>query len=454
MSEVKAVSVGQLVRRMRNLLEIEIGELWVEGEVSNLRMQASGHAYFSLKDAKSQISCAMFSARRRDGWQALEDGAKVRVFGEVTIYEARGTAQLVVKRVEAVGQGDLQARFEKLKGDLQAEGLFDAAHKQALPSFPRTIGLVTSPTGAALQDMINVLSRRAPWVKAILYPVSVQGKGAEKGIARAIQQLGDPERYGLPRCDVLIVGRGGGSLEDLWNFNEEVVARAIHACPVPVVSAVGHEIDFTIADFVADERAPTPSAAAELVVPDGEELRRRLRRTGEALRRPVREALRRGEEVLRYARRGALARSSEKVLREPVLRVDELRNQLALAMKDRLQEAAREVREHRASWRVLHPLMMVERRQDGLAQMKLRLRHGAGGPLEEFAKRLGRSGELLRTLGPESAFARGFSITMTEKGEIVTDPAAVEKGVVLQTKMAGGILRSVVEKGNTGSGQE
>jgi exodeoxyribonuclease VII large subunit len=290
--------------------------------------------------------------------------------------------------------------------------------------------------------MMNVLSRRAPWVTAVLYPVQVQGKGAEQGIARAIECLGNPEQHGLPRCDVIITGRGGGSLEDLWNFNEEIVARAIHACPIPVVSAVGHEIDFTIADFVADERAPTPSAAAELVVPDAGELRERLRRMGEAMRRPVREAVRRGDDILRYARRGVLARDPEKVLREPVLRVDELRGRMNQAVKDRVNDLAATVRDHRSSWKSLHPLVMVARREEMLSRWRLRLGHASASRLEALAKRLDRSGELLRTLGPESAFARGFSITMTETGQVVTDPASVQDGQLLETRMAGGTLRS------------
>jgi exodeoxyribonuclease VII large subunit len=212
-----AMSVGKLVRRMKNLLEIEIGDVWVEGEVSNLRRQASGHYYFTLKDESAQLGCAMFGAKRREGHEALEDGAKVRVFGEVTIYEARGQTQLVIKKVKAAGLGDLQARFEALKRKLQAEGLFEAEHKKKLPPFPTTIGLVTSPTGAALQDMMTVLTRRAPWVRAVLYPVQVQGAGAERGIARAIRELGDPEKHGLPRCDVIITGRGGVASGDRWS---------------------------------------------------------------------------------------------------------------------------------------------------------------------------------------------------------------------------------------------
>ncbi|OYV04928.1 MAG: exodeoxyribonuclease VII large subunit, partial [Verrucomicrobiales bacterium VVV1] len=253
----KALSVTQLCRRIKNVVEIEVGELWIEGEVSNLKKQASGHWYFSLKDDGAQIQCAMFGARKRSGHEALEDGSLVRVFAEVSVY---------------AGQGDLQARFEALKRKLHAEGLFDAERKKPIPKFPRVVGIITSDTGAAIRDILNVLGRRAPWVQPVLFPVRVQGKGAEFEIAKAIEKMGNPEKFGYPRCDVMIVGRGGGSIEDLWNFNEEVVARAIAACPIPIISAVGHEIDFTISDFVADLRAPTPSAAAELAVPDGEEL--------------------------------------------------------------------------------------------------------------------------------------------------------------------------------------
>lgn len=440
-----SMSVTQLVRRMKNLLEIEIGDVWVEGEVSNLRKQASGHYYFSLKDEGAQLGCAMFGARRREGHEALEDGAKVRVFGEVTVYEARGQAQMVVKKVKAAGLGDLQARFEALKKKLQAEGLFDEEAKKPLPSFPMTIGLVTSATGAALQDMRNVLSRRAPWVKAVLYPVNVQGAGAENGIARAIEELGDAERYGLPQCDVIIVGRGGGSLEDLWNFNEEVVARAISGCPIPIVSAVGHEIDFTISDFAADMRAPTPSAAAELVVPDAAELKERLRRMREGMQRPVQQRVGQAAELLRMARRGVLARDAEKVLREPMLRLDEVRASLSRAGRERISQLALRVADRGARWKALHPLIVVEQRRQGLGQFRKRFAQLARHRLELLEERVGRAKKLLKTLGPESAFERGFSITLTGEGQVVTDPAQVEEGQELRTKMLGGTLRSRVE---------
>ena len=343
--DVRVLSVTQLVRRMKNVLEVQVGEIWVEGEVSNLRKQLSGHWYFSLKDEHAQISCAMFGARRREGCAALADGAMVRVLAEATLYEARGQAQLVVHRVEPAGLGALQARFEALKRKLDAEGLFDPARKRPLPAFPRTIGVVTSESGAALRDILHVLERRAPWVRVVLAPVRVQGKGAELEIARAIEQLGRADQFGWPRCDVLIVGRGGGSLEDLWNFNEEIVARAIHACPVPVVSAVGHEIDFTIADFVADLRAATPSAAAELVAPDRGELRRHLDTLRRRITRHAAERIERLDTRLAGIRRGVLGRGPDPLLREPVMRVDALRAALEAATRAALATRAARCRE-------------------------------------------------------------------------------------------------------------
>ena len=445
MSEVKAMSVTQLVRRMRNVLQVEVGECWVEGEVSNLRRQASGHWYFSLKDDSAQISCAMFGAKRREGCGALADGVKVRVFAEVTLYEARGQAQLVVLKVEAAGAGELQARFEALKKKLDAEGLFAPENKQPLPFFPRTIGLVTSPTGAAIRDMLNVLERRAPWLRVVLAPVRVQGKGAEVEIAAAIGRLGEPEKSGVPRCDLLIVGRGGGSLEDLWNFNEEVVARAIAACPIPVISAVGHEIDFTIADFVADLRAPTPSAAAELAVPDREELRERMRGLRRRLERRAGGQIERLGAVLDGFRRGVLGRAGEVLLREPVMRVDALRAAMAATVRGALAGRVARCRELAVQHRAHHPARQIERRGEILAGLGRRL---AGAPevrIEQQAEHLRGLAALLRTLGPESAFQRGFSITMNRDGKVVRSPGELESGELLRTRLAEGEVRSRVE---------
>ena len=258
-----AITVSQLNRQVKTLLETGLTRLWVEGEISNLAKPASGHLYFSLKDKSAQIRAAFFRQRQRGPTIGLKNGDQVLVFGRVSIYEARGDYQLIVEQVEPAGEGALKRQFEVLKKKLEAEGLFDADRKTALPAFPERIGVITSPTGAAIRDILSVLGRRFPSIPVVVYPAAVQGEAAPPEL---IDALGTAIRRG--ECDVLIMGRGGGSLEDLWAFNDEGLARAIAESPIPIVSAVGHEVDFTIADFVADVRAPTPSGAAELIVPD------------------------------------------------------------------------------------------------------------------------------------------------------------------------------------------
>ena len=312
--------------------------------------------------------------------------------------------------------------------------------KKPLPGFPQVIGLITSATGAALQDIVSVLTRRAPWVKAVLFPVAVQGSGAAAGIARAIRMMSDPENHGLPRCDVVVVGRGGGSLEDLWNFNEEEVARAIANCSIPIVSAVGHEIDFTIADFVADLRAPTPSAAAELIVPDERELRSKLQRLRGGLQRPVHAKIRSAQELIRFARRGVLAHDSQRVLREPILRADEVAATMRRLVADRISSREQRISDRRTAWKARHPRLVVERRVEGLRQFRLRYSQQARHCLQSAFQRMERLRQLVRTLGPESAFERGFSITMSKSGTLVTDPEQVDNGDQLVTRVAGCLL--------------
>ncbi len=271
---------------MRLLLEDTVESLWISGEVANWTRARSGHCYFSLKDESSQLKCVMFRTEAEQLPVDPEDGMTVRVFGGLTLYEARGDYQLVVRRLESEGaEGLWRIAFEKLRSKLEAEGLLAPERKRPLPSYPECVGVVTSPTGAALRDIVSVLARRAPWIRLVLRASRVQGEGAASEIAEAIQFLA---ASGLP--DVIVVGRGGGSVEDLWAFNEEPVARAIAASPVPVVSAVGHEVDVTISDLVADVRAPTPSAAAESVAPDGAVLASQMRRTQERLGRGLRRS--------------------------------------------------------------------------------------------------------------------------------------------------------------------
>ncbi len=429
---------------MKNLIEVQIGGVWVEGEVSNLRKQGSGHWYFSLKDEGAQISCAMFGAARRDGADALADGAKVRVFAEPSVYEARGQLQIIVLRAERAGLGELQARFEALKNKLLAEGLFDVARKKVLPGFPRKIGVVTSETGAALQDMLHVFARRAPWVTVVLFPVRVQGRGAELEIARAVEMMSDAVKHGLPVCDLLIVGRGGGSLEDLWNFNEEIVARAIAACALPVISAVGHEIDFTIADFVADVRAPTPSAAAELAVPDFRELQERLATRRQRMERLLIETLATMQRRLENCRRGPLAKETERMLQEPVMRLDRLRERLDAVIRPALDSAQARCSAATHLLAARTPAHVLARRTETLAALHGRMERTTNERFAAVAAKLETSRGMLRTLGPELTFERGFSMTIGADGKAVKSAVDLKEGEVLTTKFAHGSAESKV----------
>src|SRR5213592_3231390 len=294
----KILTVSELTRSIRDTLETKFGAGWFQGEVSNYKLHPSGHQYFTLKDARAQIACVIFRNTMAPLRQPLADGAHVQLYGNVSVFEARGQYQLSVQIIQSIGLGVLQAKFDALKRKLDAEGLFDPARKRALPKFPKRIGIVTSPSGAAIRDILNVLRRRARGIEILINPVRVQGIGAAAEIASAINELSNPSTI-WPAIDLIVVARGGGSIEDLWEFNEEIVARAIAAALVPIVSAVGHEIDFTIADFVADLRAPTPSAAAELIVPAAAELDRRINELTVCLQRCWRNFLAREQTRLR-----------------------------------------------------------------------------------------------------------------------------------------------------------
>src|SRR6266566_1951127 len=294
-------TVSELTRSIRGTLETKFGAVWVQGEISNYKLYPSGHQYFTLKDQRAQIGCVIWRDTMAPVRQPLADGAQVQVYGTVTVFEARGQYQLNVQILQPRGVGMLQAKFEALKRKLEAEGLFAAERKRPLPKFPRRIGIVTSPSGAAIRDMLNVLRRRAPWLQILISPVRVQGTGAAQEIAVAVRELTAPNDAFAP-LDLIVVARGGGSMEDLWEFNEEIVARTIADVSVPIVSAIGHEIDFTICDFVADLRAPTPSAAAELIVPDIVDLRRHMDAATRGLGRELTNRLRDSQQRLDHAR--------------------------------------------------------------------------------------------------------------------------------------------------------
>ncbi|MCR4404417.1 MAG: exodeoxyribonuclease VII large subunit [Candidatus Acetothermia bacterium] len=356
----RVYTVSELNREVRELLESALAYLWVEGEVSNLKLHSSGHLYFTLKDEGAEIDAALFGAESRGLAFLPENGQKVLAFGRVTIFERRGRYQLVIRELRPAGIGRLQLEFERLKEHLRAEGLFDEARKRPLPPFPELIGIVTSPEGAAIRDICSIIARRYPLVELLLFPARVQGEGAAAEIARAIAAANEYRRDGRG-LDVLIVGRGGGSLEDLWAFNEEIVARAIYGSKVPVVSAVGHEIDFTIADFVADVRAPTPSAAAELVVPDRAEIIARIRERLGKLINAEQSLLQQQEARLESILRSYAFRLTGKRLEEELQALDELGERLGRAIARHLQRCEEQLQSLLGRLEVANPLAVLAR---------------------------------------------------------------------------------------------
>ncbi len=444
MIDSEVFTVSALTRSIRAVLEEHFGSVRVEGEISNHRLQSSGHQYFTLKDESSQISCVLFRGAGARLSMPLRDGMQVQLSGELTVYEARGSYQIVVRTVQPKGQGSLQQRFEALKQKLADEGLFDQEWKKPVPRFPRCVALVTSPTGAAIRDMLNILTRRAPWLRILVFPVRVQGQGAELEIARAIGMLNRAEAVGLPVPDTLVVGRGGGSLEDLWNFNEEVVARAIFASEIPVISAVGHEIDFTIADFVADLRAPTPSAAAELLAPDVQELRRHFDGLEKRLAFRVNTALEHHARVLDLMDRGALHREPERVLREAEQEVDDVEARF----HDALDSFWRVVEERLTGRQMVlerfHPERLLAEAGHRLDLMQHRLAGAMRQRLERDDERVRSMRKLLKNLGPDAVLSRGFSLTTDATGRAISDVAKVRVGDMLITRLANGKVSSVV----------
>jgi exodeoxyribonuclease VII large subunit len=416
----KVLTVSELTRSIRGTLETKFAAVWVQGEISNYKQHSSGHQYFTLKDQRTQISCVIWRDTMAPLRQLLADGAQVQVYGTVTVFEARGQYQFNVQIIQPRGVGLLQAKFEALKRKLEAEGLFTAERKRSLPRFPRRIGIVTSPSGAAIRDMLNVLRRRAPWLHIVINPVRVQGTGAAQEIAVAIGELATPNEAFAP-VDLIVVTRGGGSIEDLWEFNEEIVARAIFHSAVPIVSAVGHEIDFTICDFVADLRAPTPSAAAELIVPDIIDLRRQIDRCAHALGRQLLNRLRDAQQRLDHAR--------EILQRCLAHKIDWYKRGLVQAL--RVLQARSPVRE----------LMM---RRNRFADLQRRLLACPARLIENARHRFNHIEGILRVLGPDATLRRGYSITLDERGEIIRTIAAVRPKMKVRTRVSDGEFGSEV----------
>ncbi len=435
-------SVSRLNREARMLLERGLAALWVEAEISNLARPGSGHWYFSLKDAGAQIRCAMFRQRNMLAQCNPADGLRVLVRGRVSLYEPRGDFQLIVDHIEEAGEGELRRQFELLKAKLQREGLFDETRKRPLPALPRRIGVITSPTGAAVRDILHILARRFPAVPVLIYPVQVQGTAAPGQIVAAIDKAG-----ARAECDVLILARGGGSLEDLWAFNDEGVARALADCSIPVVTGIGHEVDFTIADFVADRRAPTPSGAAEIVVPDGAEIAQRFA-AGE---RRLAGALRRLLEQRRNAQRWLLGRLGQchpgVRLAHQAQRLDDLDQRLQRAVRQRLEDCAGRLRYQQAHLQRLSPVARVREASQGMTALSRRLHSAMRTQLAAAAARADVAGRALHTVSPLATLDRGYAIvTRVADGKLVRDSGALAAGDQIEARLHSGRVRAKVEE--------
>lgn len=443
-SQPTILSVSDVTRRVASLLEKEIGDVWIEGEISNYRCQSSGHHYFTLKDAESQIACVLFarSAHAALLGLTLRDGIAVQIFGSVTVYQPRGQYQLMVRLVQAKGQGLLQAKFEALKQRLAGEGLFDADRKRPVPRFPQRIGVVTSSTGAALADFLHVLHRRHPGLQVVINPVRVQGEGAAKEIAAAIAEFSQGDEKIGP-IDVIVVTRGGGSLEDLWPFNEEVVARAIAASHLPIVSAVGHEIDVTISDFVADLRAPTPSAAAELLAADSIALREKLfslvLQLGKAVATQRNILLQR----IVHLERSSLFRAPEQIFSWMQQSLDHLQESLFFHVQQGYQKMASSLSASAMALRLHHPRQRIAQARQQEMTLSAQFRRHVKYRQELLRSTVERLRSSLVVLNPEATLARGFTITRNGAGEVVTSIKKVAKGGLLRTQFADGIVDSI-----------
>ena len=436
-------SVSEITADIRESLEDRFHEVWIEGEISNYRLPGSGHHYFTLKDSSAQLACVLFKGAAMRNPVKLGDGVQVQVFGNISVYEARGQYQLIAQVVQPKGFGDLQAKFEALKRKLESEGLFETAKKKPLPAFPRTIGIVTSPTGAAIRDMINVLGRRAPWLRIIVHPARVQGEGAAEEISAGIAAFDEfPSEH---RPDLVIVARGGGSIEDLWAFNEEVVARAIASCSIPVMSGVGHEIDYTIADFVADRREPTPSAAAENATPDGSALNRYLEDLSKALDARALEFIRRRRRESEALKRELEAREPERRIQNWSQTIDYLGERLLSSVEGRMREAKSDFHVAKRMFLAFQPEREVQKIREEVSGLREAMERGLDQSLLERATRLKSLGDLIRSLSPEAVLQRGFSMTLDEKGKVVSSSEKVSTGDRLKTRFYDGEITSVAE---------
>jgi exodeoxyribonuclease VII large subunit len=437
----KILTVSQLNRESSALLSQHFFSVWVEGEVSNLSTPSSGHVYFSLKDAHAQIRCALFVMQRRKMAFKLENGQHIVVKGQVGLYEPRGDYQLIVDHVEPAGEGDLRRAFEFLKLKLSQQGLFDAAHKQSLPVLPHSIGVVTSPTGAAIRDIITVLRRRFPAVPVLIYPVAVQGIRAKYEIAAAIATANQHAQ-----CDVLILARGGGSLEDLSAFNEETVVRAVFASKIPIIAGIGHETDVTLTDFVADLRAATPSAAAEHAAPDQQEWLKRFMAIEARLRQLLSGKLTHQNQRLAGLSKHLQALHPKQKLLATAQRIDDLEGRLQRVMQTKLRACSQAVETKIATLHLHSPAVLINSHKQHQVYLENRLRQAVQVKLEQCRQQLLNTSQTLHTLSPLATLGRGYAIaSLSVSGQLIRTTEQVKVGDMINIRLAQGQLISQIK---------
>ncbi len=433
-------TVSELNQDVRTLLERGFPQLWLEGEISNFARPSSGHWYFTLKDSRAQVRCAMFKNKNQKTGFTPKQGDHVVVKAKISLYEARGEFQLLIESMEEAGSGALQRAFDALKNKLQKEGLFDSATKQALPTLPQQIGIITSPTGAAIRDIISVLKRRFPAIPLLIYPVAVQGEKSAQEIVQAIKTV---DESGL--CDVIILARGGGSLEDLWSFNEEIVARAIFHCRTPIVVGVGHEIDFTIADFVADVRAPTPSAAAELVAPEMGDILESLENTQQYLLRLMSNKFK--EQARRFIELTRRLKHPARQLSELNQQLDELEFRLLNALQHLINYKRSDLQQLNTRLMYLNPASTLEQHQQKLAYLQQSLHTSMHYQLEHKAQQLSTLANALNMVSPLATLDRGYAI-VTHRNEtcIIRSYKDVKPKQEIEVRIANGQLNCTVDQ--------
>ncbi|MGR5151378.1 exodeoxyribonuclease VII large subunit [Photobacterium swingsii] len=440
-SNDRIFTVSSLNAEVRLLLENEMGIVWLVGELSNLSMPVSGHWYFTLKDSRAQVKCAMFRGNNRRVTFKPANGTQVLVKARLSLYEPRGDYQLIIESMQPEGDGRLQQQFEQLKMNLAAEGLFAQSLKKPLPEQPKRVGIITSKTGAALHDILNVLQRRDPSLPVVIYPTMVQGEGSAISIAQAIGRANARQE-----CDVLIVGRGGGSLEDLWAFNEEIVARTIAASQIPIISAVGHEVDVTIADFVADMRAPTPSAAAELVSRDNSHQTQKINQKTQQLTHNVRQYLSDRRRHLTQLQHRLERQHPQLRLNQQSQRLDDASSRLERAMKNYIVHHRQHLNRNEHKLALHSPVQTLKQQANRLERVESRLHDAMDRRLLTARHQLAMAAEKLETVSPLATLGRGYSITRDSKGKVIRDTNQVSHGDTITTKVANGEIQSVVSK--------